>query len=422
MLKKDSFGAKFICILLSILILLSFEIASRLFFPETLLGKITFVLKQDPILFWRQKSNIRTKFQGKEINTDWMGLRNKNLPRHKKKGTTRIICLGASPTFGWGVNYEDTYPCQLEKLLNQNASIDFEVINGGEIGYSSYQGLLFLKNEISRLNPDIITVSYVLNDIDKYRFFRSSALSDQQLKPLNSRLITIINFIHQSNLVRVIERLVFGLKHIESKSFDNSENIYLPGINRVSFSDYQNNLQEIIDFSHKRNIKVLLVKIPVNLPSADQLPESRIKKSKAIFDQGMINLENQKYDIAIKYLLSSLKFNPYLGDAYYYLGICYEKKRESNMAKYYFRKARSNEAFRCGLEGKLYNNIMKTVADKNNVPLVNIVSAFSKNDREYLFIDPKYDPIHPNATGHKIIALEIYNTLIRDSLIKSDNQ
>lgn len=399
----------------------SFEIVSRLIFPETILGKITFILKQDPVLFWRQKPNIKVRFQGKEIKTDWMGLRNKNLTQQKKTNTTRIICLGASPTFGWGVNYEDTYPCQLEKLLNQNTSINFEVINAGEIGYSSYQGLLFLKNEVSRLDPDVITVSYVLNDIDKYRFFRSNSLSDKQLKPLNSCVVTLMNIIHHSNLARVLERFASRLKYSKSKYFDNSEVIYLPGISRVSLSDYQNNLQEIIDFSHRKSIKLILVKMPVNLPSADQLPELKTQESKAIFDQGMINLANQRYDIAIECLLNSLKINPYLGDAYYYLGICYEKKGEFNTAKSYFRKARWSEIFRCGLEGRLYNNMMKIVANKNNVPLADIVSAFGKHDKEDLFIDLKHDPIHPNASGHKIIALEIYNTLIRDILGKSGN-
>lgn len=421
MLNKRLLGARFICILLSLFILLSFEIASRAFFPETILGKITFILKQDPILFWRQKSNIKAKFQGKEIRTDWMGLRNKNISRYKKIGTTRIICLGASPTFGWGVNYENTYPCQLERLLNQNAGTDFEVINAGEIGYSSYQGLLFLKNEIAGLNPDIVTVSYVLNDIDKYRFFRSNALSDKQLKPLNSFVVTLMNFIHQSHLVRVLERFSSGLKYNKGKYFDNSEAVYLPGINRVSLLDYQNNLQEIIDFSHKKGIKVILVKMPVNLPPAAQLPEPKNRESKAILDRGIINIASQKYDLAIDYLLNALKINPYLSDAYYYLGICYENKSDFNMAKSYFRKARQSEVFRCGLEGNLYNNMMATVADKNNLPLADIVSAFSKHDKEDLFVDPKHDPIHPNSDGHKIIAQEIYNTLIRDSLEKSDN-
>ncbi|MDD5560809.1 MAG: hypothetical protein PHT50_01560 [Candidatus Omnitrophica bacterium] len=420
MLEKNSLAAKLICIIFSIFILLSLEFASRIIFPETLMDKIILILKQDPILFWRQKSNIKTKFQGYEVATDWMGLRNKNLLRVKKIGVTRIICLGASPTFGWGVRHENTYPCQLEELLKQNSNGSFEVINAGVIGYSSYQGLLFLKNKIASLNPDIITVAYELNDIDKYRFFRSGPEEDRQLKPSNGFLITLMNFAYQSKLVRIFERIVFSLKHGEFKYFDNTQAAYSPGKNRVSPSDYQKNLEEIIDFSSRRGIKVILVKMPVNLPLPEQIAGTKETEAEVFLAQGKINLDNHRYGAALTFFLNSIKDNPYLSDAYYYSGICYEKGASSELAKLYFRKAREKEAFRCGSQGQLYNNIMETVANKKHTPLVDIVSAFNKNNKEYLFVDREKDPIHPNAIGHKIIGSEIYSSLISNGFIQLD--
>ena len=393
------------------------ELASRIIFPATSLDKIIVMLKQDPTLFWRQKLNIKTKFQGYDVATDWMGLRNKNLSRAKKVGITRIICLGASPTFGWGVNYEDTYSFQLERLLNRNSKRSFEVINAGEIGYSSYQGLLLLKNEIIKLNPDIITVSYGLNDIDKYRFFRSNEASDKELKPLNIYLVGLINAIQQSKFVRVLERLAFTLNHRGSRYFNSSGAAYFLGGERVSPADYEKNLQEIVNFCFQKRIKLILVKIPVNLPLPNQITEVKNAESRAYLAQGVLNLTNHKYETAIKFFLSSKKDNPYLSDAYYYLGVCYEKKGEFQMARLYFMKAREQEAFRCGLEGQRYNHIMEMVANKNNTPLVDIVSVF-KTNKEYLFVDQKHDPIHPNAIGHNIIGLEIYNTLIKSEFIR----
>lgn len=416
MLDKNSFAAKFICVIFSLFILFSLELVSRVILPETLLDRIIIILRQDPLLFWRQKANLKTKFEGHQINTDWMGWRNKNLALAKKEGVRRIICLGASPTFGWGVNYEDTYAYQLQKLLNQNSKSVFEVINAGEIGYSSYQGLLLLKNEIVKLNPDIITVSYVINDIDKYRFFRSNLMGDKQLLPVNKYVIALMNFMHQSKFVRALERLAFSLSHSENRYLDNTEVVYSPGENRVPILDYQKNLQEIIDFASKKKIKLVLIKMPVNLPLPDQLPDSKESESKAYLEHAKINLAGHNYAATEKDLFSALKINPYLGDAYYYLGICNEKRKKLQIAKLYFKKARKMEVFRCGLEGKKYNIVMETIADKNGILLTDIVSAFGRNNQRYLFVDPKHDPIHPNAAGHKIIAQEIYNTLIKYSL------
>ena len=416
MFNKNSLAAKFICIIFSLFILLSLELTSRVIFPETLLDRIILILKQDPQLFWRQKANLKTKFEGHQINTDGMGWRNKSLNLAKKQGVRRIICLGASPTFGWGVNYEDTYAYHLQKLLNRNPKNSFEVINAGEIGYSSYQGLLLLKNEIVRLDPDIITVSYVINDIDKYRFFRSNLLNDKQLLPINKNIVALMNFMHQSKFGRVLEKLAFNLSHPENRYLDNTESVYSPGENRVPISDYRENLQEIIDFAFKKEIKLVFIKMPVNLPLPAQLPDSKEAESNAYLEHAKINLAGHSYAAAKKDLFNALKINPYLSDAYYYLGICNEKRKKFQIAKLYFKKARKMEVFRCGLEGKKYNTMMETVADKFSIPLTDVVSAFGRNNQGYLFVDPEHDPIHPNIAGHMIIAQEIYKTLIKYSL------
>ncbi|MDD5729510.1 MAG: hypothetical protein PHN57_00065 [Candidatus Omnitrophica bacterium] len=405
MIKKDSLKAKIICFVFFVLILFSLETASRLFFPETLLDKIILVLKQDPLLFWRQKPNINMNFQGCEVATDGLGLRNKARAMAKKPGTIRIICMGASPTFGWGVNYESTYPRQLEKLLNHSRKNHFEVINAGIIGYSSYQGLNFLKNEIVRLDPDIITVSYVLNDIDKYRFFRSNGIPDKQLKPENRFIIDVANFLYQSRFIRILQKFCYYINRPEA--------LYSPGQSRVPPSDYQKNLQDFIDFSSKKGIKIIFVKMPVNLPLPEQVAEPKKLESKIYFDQALAALASNRFDTAINILLKSIRDDPYLNDVYYYLGICYKKKGEPGIARSYFKKAKEKEVFRCAREGQLYNRIMEDVAEKNHVPLVDVVSAFGRNNGEYLFVDPKHDPIHPNAIGHKIIGLAIYDTLTK---------
>ncbi|MCK4917225.1 MAG: hypothetical protein KAS51_03305 [Candidatus Omnitrophica bacterium] len=49
----------------------------------------------------------------------------------------------------------------MEGIFKQKYELspDIEVINAGIIGYTSYQGNLFFKNEILKLSPDVIIVS-----------------------------------------------------------------------------------------------------------------------------------------------------------------------------------------------------------------------------------------------------------------------
>ncbi len=81
----------------------------------------------------------------------------------------RVLALGDSFTFGWGVNEEDAYPRRLEAYLRSEfPDQDVEVINGGFAGgYSPDTYYLYLKTEGLETRPDLIIVGFFIgNDID----------------------------------------------------------------------------------------------------------------------------------------------------------------------------------------------------------------------------------------------------------------
>ncbi len=65
------------------------------------------------------------------INSD--GFRGRDIDPVKEPGVVRVVTLGASSTFGFHNRDDQTYPRQLENLLNQEArgSTRYEVINLG---------------------------------------------------------------------------------------------------------------------------------------------------------------------------------------------------------------------------------------------------------------------------------------------------
>lgn len=78
--------------------------------------------------------NIRIKYDTSEFNVEAQissqGLRNEKVTVPKPQGVYRILALGDSYTYGWGVAEGNSWPKVLEKLLKQ---IDpkYEVINAG---------------------------------------------------------------------------------------------------------------------------------------------------------------------------------------------------------------------------------------------------------------------------------------------------
>lgn len=93
------------------------------------------------------------------------GWRYREFSPQKPPNVTRILSLGDSLTFGAGVRTEDTYPAQLETLLNQgNSSKQIEVINMGVFGYGTWQAVDVLKQKGLDYQPDLVLLGFYIND------------------------------------------------------------------------------------------------------------------------------------------------------------------------------------------------------------------------------------------------------------------
>jgi lysophospholipase L1-like esterase len=83
-------------------------------------------------------------------------------------GIYRIVALGDSSTFGWGVDAREAYPAVLgEELRRRHPGRAIEVVNLGVCGYSSLQGRVLLEREALAWRPDLVTLSYGSNDWSK---------------------------------------------------------------------------------------------------------------------------------------------------------------------------------------------------------------------------------------------------------------
>jgi len=77
----------------------------------------------------------------------------------KEPGTVRILCLGASTTYGDNLDYHETYPALLQNLLDiSQMSGRYEVINAGQPGFDLNHIISFVEHEGNALQPDIVLV------------------------------------------------------------------------------------------------------------------------------------------------------------------------------------------------------------------------------------------------------------------------
>jgi len=118
------------------------------------------IYEPDPALYWKLKPNQNcfTKIGHQPVHINSHGTRGREFPDKKSPNTVRILSLGDSRTFGWGLKEEETYSAVLESLLQkqdpQRRSI--EVINAGVNAWSYPQMLIYFRNTAVQYEPDIV--------------------------------------------------------------------------------------------------------------------------------------------------------------------------------------------------------------------------------------------------------------------------
>ncbi|MGE0159669.1 MAG: SGNH/GDSL hydrolase family protein [Dehalococcoidia bacterium] len=156
------------------------EIALRLYagsnpaFLARLRSQDILAVKVEPMgdFGFRQKPNTFLRYENGTIaNANSLGYRGPEVSCEKPKGTTRIVLVGGSSTYGWGVEDDQT----LDEYMRQELSTRypgrrFEVVNLAFDGYDSFQDYERIRIEGLGYQPDVIVVNNGINDVRNARY------------------------------------------------------------------------------------------------------------------------------------------------------------------------------------------------------------------------------------------------------------
>jgi len=119
----------------------------------------------DPTLGWKLAPSRALVFRGAHfavrVAHNAEGLRDRHYDYARVPERRRVLVLGDSVVWCWGVEQEECFTERLERAL---ASTD--VINAGVPGYSTAQELLFYEREGRRYRPDVVVLVVAPNDPD----------------------------------------------------------------------------------------------------------------------------------------------------------------------------------------------------------------------------------------------------------------
>ena len=121
------------------------------------------IYQPDTKLYWRLKPNqdCFTKIDHKPVHINSRGTRGPEFEVPKPAQNIRILSLGDSRTFGWGVSDEQTYSALLQSCLQQAVGPQkkVEVINAGVNAWSYPQMLVYFREFGLKDQPDLVLLA-----------------------------------------------------------------------------------------------------------------------------------------------------------------------------------------------------------------------------------------------------------------------
>ncbi|MBL9076978.1 MAG: SGNH/GDSL hydrolase family protein [Planctomycetes bacterium] len=110
-------------------------------------------------------------YLGHEVHISAQRLRNRPVVVPKPADVCRVVVLGDSVPFGWGVGEDDPFPRQLEVLLRDHPRRDgrrYEVVNAGTPGWGLVEAGFWLRDEGLALAPDVVLHCIINNDVEPH--------------------------------------------------------------------------------------------------------------------------------------------------------------------------------------------------------------------------------------------------------------
>jgi lysophospholipase L1-like esterase len=238
-------------------------------------GAQSTIFEGDPLLLWRLKPNLdHAYWDFTDVSTNAQSFRADYPIGTKPAGTFRIVCLGDSVTFGYRVppvwperprdyNPEwQPYPMLLEKeLRNANPDRRIEVFPMAVPGYTSHQGLAWLRRDIGYLKPDVVIASFGWND---------ASLSDA---PDRETIDTRWSPVAIRWLIDHSQAFAHATRWLRSRN-QVKPVVHTP-VSRVSQQEYVDNFNAIVQLAKDHGAAVIVIGAPYR-DSTTNPPEAQL--------------------------------------------------------------------------------------------------------------------------------------------------
>jgi tetratricopeptide (TPR) repeat protein len=348
-------------------------------------------------------------------------------PLERPKGGLRVFVLGGSAAAGWPYHMGDT---NISALLERKLRLLYpgrpiEVINVAAGTYASHRVKLILE-EVLNYNPDFLFLYNGNNEFLESLVYRSR-------KPPAPW--------HRSAAIRLTYRLAVPLPRVDVKNFDLSAQVP----NTLSFAfaktslyredprqfqmlldHYRFNIDEMVSAAGAAKVPLFLLTCPVNLkdwvPNVSRhrkglTPEEKISWT-GHFRDGYLAVERGDFAAAITPLRAAIAIDDEYAETHFRLAkaLLATGQRGESKAEYLLALQRDAFPFR---ELPEFQNVLRDVAAKRGVPLVDIVAPLEAVAGDGIIgLDVLTDYVHLTEQSQEIVAQEMLRALLKQGLLQ----
>ena len=210
-----------------------------------------------------------------------LGFRGPEPMQNKPPGTVRVVCMGASESYGLFESPGKEWPAQLQEQLSAPA---FEVVNASVVGFNLPLYGPYLKKHVFPLKPDMIIlvispIMYVASieraamensfPSDTAEKSKSQDVSLTRLMLKNIRILPKIKQVIKQSIMEYFPGLLkrYQLRRLQ-KEVEEIERLRLNGrkpldsIPDIYLDNFRTELNDLVELIHSQGIEVILTSFP----------------------------------------------------------------------------------------------------------------------------------------------------------------
>ena len=205
------------------------------------------VVSPNPSIGHEHGPNRKAHLMGVDVETSAQGLRDREFTLEPKPGTPRILMIGDSLTFGWGVPFEATFSKRIEKLY-ADAGQEVEVINTGVGNWNTVQEVTYFLTKAKDFKPNIVVLNFFVNDAEPVPEYRA---------PPSFFMRNCYTCVFVAGRIDMLRRLFFGGPSWDEYYLGLYGNGDTPGWLAAKAA-----IKELADYCKASNIKLVIANLP----------------------------------------------------------------------------------------------------------------------------------------------------------------